>query len=551
MKRYVVQGWVDQSNNPFLDHFPVLEAPVEAPLPNEEDDSAMVQNQDDGQEEMPGAGPVEDEPIDMGNTGFEDENVEINFETEKLDYINLALQTKNEEMMDKLLEMRDIPNLTPGQYKFIEDNIQVLSLSRDADFADAQKKIYKEIKNTFEHLVPQDTESPEELEQDIQQMQQPSEEPQVVPEMQPSGDAPAPSPEQGQVPSMQGMGPESPLGGAGQQAVPGFAANIQQPGVAVGGTELAHYNPAWNLKNIKLNEQEELDPQERPDGLGDVSGTELMSIFSNEIDRYEMVKDVLQKLPSFYSMKADLFRKTIASLMNAVQIGSGGTLEDLFIPIGENGVGIKVCTRFYTMFGNIQIGKWSVQFNDPENFLSDVELEKLTNSGSPEEKEILRKRVVIESLSENFKDKVYVVMIVNPNTGQRHEIGFNFSELVKDGWKNGYISVDFKASVGEGSAGVKVDGELIDLQEIHISYVKTSVDKLDEEGMPSKELIDLLELKNEQLYLTISQEEFINFVNDAQAGIFYSSKEFDRGPEELKKVQRCVPDIKEIVLRQC
>lgn len=555
MKKYIKEEWAVQKN-PFKDNFQMLEAPVNQPLPtgdpsgvgipggdprvptpnmslgqqpplptpNPNDEKQKDAPQEPGQEEMPDMdSPMQD--FEDDNYDYEDDEAPIDFETEKIDYMDLAINQKNDEMMDKLLEMRDIEKLSPGQYKFIEDNISILSLARDVDFADIQKKIYKKIKNKFEELV-----------------QNSEEESSEIPEIEPSGQAPRPEIPSFQSPSMKGAEGQQEIPGGGEEQLP---------------AQFASYNPGWNLKGINLSEAqnfeiEDSDKEEIPPEMSQsISGVELYSIISEEIDRYPNIVNTMIKLPSFYSMKSDLYRKTIAALMNGVQIGAGGTLEDLFIPITKGGVGIKVCTRCYTEFGNIQIGKWRLQFNDPENYLSDTELEKLNNTGSPEEKEVLRKRVVIESVAEAFKNKIYIILISDPNDGSRHEIGFNFYDLIMDGWKNGYISINFRASVGRGEAGVKVNGEMIDLQDIVIEYIKEDSSNLDEEGLPSKEHIELMKLKNGYLYMVIMGQDFSDFVNDSQSGVFYSKKYFDNGPEELHKIQRCVPDIKEIMLKQC
>ncbi len=613
MKRYVVKSWIDQTKNPFQEELlPILEAPVNQPIPGATDPGVGIPGASgsvptpgrgpdippgDGQQGMEDMGEVEPTPSTdeiPDNMEPEDEEPMIDFETEKIDYMNLAVSQKNDEMMDKLLEMREIKQLSPGQYKFIEDNIQILSLARDVDFSDAQRKIYKQIKSSFEHLIPE-----EEVDVEVPEGETAPEE---TPTIQPSGDVPASygQPTQRAIPpaadSVAGEPePQSqpadfahydirknlkgvifseapidavPLSGAftptgevpGPDAIGGTTTapvgdhgtgNLRPPGPADRTPSDQQPEPETPEKIGEIGDFEDNFETERPSGTGQVSGTELYSIISSEIEPYKTITDCLTKLPGFYSMKSDLFRKSIAAIANGVQIGSGGTLEDLFIPLAEDGVGIKVCTRCYTDFGNIQIGKWALQFNDPENFLSDAELKKLNDTGSPEEKEVLRKRVIVESIAESFKDKVYLCMIIDPNMGERHEIGFNFAELIRDGWKNGYISIEFKASVGQGDAGVKTDGELIDLQKIQINYVKESPDKLDEEGKPVKEYVEFMDVKNGFLYVTIMGDEFTNFANDAQAGLFYSSKPFDSGPEELLKIQRCVPDIKEILLRKC
>lgn len=533
MKRYVVSNWqrsrhINNNQKILTNEFNILDQPIMEQLPDTipvEDDE---QNQDQTfprSPEQPGledTGPVDNEPNNYSpeldstfETGEDDEPL-IDFETEKMDYLDLALKRKHEEMLDKLLEMRDIDNLKPGQYKFIEDNIQILSLSRDVEISEVQKKIYKDILDQFRHLAPEPQEDNPEIDTELNNEKEEE--------------------QHREIENDQFSSPEEENNGELPSTIP----VEEEP------QELSHYDP--------LKEQDEEDfniDQSSKNNLGEISGTELYSIISEKIEQSSTIVELLLKLPSFYSMKSDLFRKTIAALTNGVQIGSGGTLEDIFIPIEENGVGIKICTRCYTSFSNIQIGKWAIQYNDPENFLSDSELEKLNNSGSPEEKEVLRKRVIIESISNHFKDRVFVILIVNPNNGRRHELGFNFAELLRDGWKNGYLSVHFRPSIGRGEAGVQVDGELIDLQEIQIDYLKTNSDELDEDGKPTVENIELMKVHNGYLYLTILEEHFYNFSNDAQQGLFYSMKEFDQDQEQLITIQRCIPDIKEILLRKC
>ncbi len=435
----------------------------------------------------------------------------IDFDTEKIDYMDLVVKQKNDEMMDKLLVMRDINNLAPGEYKFIEDNIQIISLSRDVDFADAQKKIYKQIKDMVGDIQPAD----DDLE--------------IPTEIPPEEQGPA-------APGKEDMPPEPVSPEQMNTPVP------PQAGLQGGPMpqQTTSFNPlAKGLTTLNEN------------NLGEMSGVEIFSIVSEELERFEAVKEALIKLPAFYAMKADLFRKIICSLTNGVQIGSGGQLEDIFIPVAENGIGIKLSTRCYTDFGNIEIGKWMVQFNDPEKYLAEEELEKLNNTGSPEEKEVLRKRVVVESIAHKFKDKIYIVLIVNPNVGTRREIAFNFSELIRDGWKNGYISVEFKASVNKGDAGIQIDGELVDLQDIVLDFVRENPDELDEEGLPVKEHIEFINHKHGKLYISITNEDFSDFASNAQSGLFTNEKNFDQGPDQLLTIQRCIPDIKEILLKKC
>ena len=50
--------------------------------------------------------------------------------------------------------------------------------------------------------------------------------------------------------------------------------------------------------------------------------------------------------------------------------------------------------------------------DDPERYLTDPEQKRL-DEGSPEEKEVLRHRVVIEGISDNFKKRSFIINVVN------------------------------------------------------------------------------------------------------------------------------------------
>lgn len=558
-KKNNIRTWFEEEfpQNIFSNKLEILDKPINEQIPDEPEDeisdlpepgipgqapetpeppapTTQVPPGDEGQEGMPDMGPVstEQEPED-----FEVETQPtIDFEEEKINYMNLAIQNKHEEMVNKLLEMREMSNLSSGQYKFIEDNLQILSLARDVDFASARKKIYKRIKDEIANKIKkpegEDFISDEEYEDEDNIKKQ--EEPDFEEEPEVSSNEPENAEEEDimSTPPMTPKTPEEAGGGLGTAPATPFSA-IQPSGIT------AH---AYTSGNV-ISEQEDVQIE-----IG--IAVDLYAIISEEIERFETITNSIIKLPNFYSLKNEMFRKIICALCNGVQISSGGTLEDIFIPIFKNGSGLKVCTRSATSFGNIEIGKWNPQFNDPELFLSKPELNKL-QTGSPEEKDVLRKRIIIESISNKFNDRLYIIVIVNQNNGIRKEIGINFDSLLKSGWQNGILSPEFHAGVGQGDAALTVNGEFIDLQIIGINYIKTNSDELDEEGLPVKEKIEFAIQKDGRLYITIKEEDFNSFVQDISDGVFYSEKPFDKDQKQLKDIMLCTPDIKEILLKKC
>ena len=131
-------------------------------------------------------------------------------------------------------------------------------------------------------------------------------------------------------------------------------------------------------------------------GAASIAGTLTLN-GNNEIN------PIFIKIKGLLGMKADLHRKFIASLIGGVQVGTGGNLED--VVYNERDFSIRISTRFNDKWGRVDIGNWSMREDDPKKFLSDPEIKRLED-GSPEEKDVLRKRICLEALAESFKEGV-------------------------------------------------------------------------------------------------------------------------------------------------
>jgi hypothetical protein len=132
------------------------------------------------------------------------------------------------------------------------------------------------------------------------------------------------------------------------------------------------------------------------------------------------LNNIFIKLKGLLGMKGDMHRKFIAGLIGAVQVGSGANNEDLIY--NERDYSIRISTRFNDRWGKVDIGRWSMREDDPERYLTEPEQKRL-DEGSPEEKEVLRHRVVLESIADNFKKRSFIINVVGQD-GTINTLGF-------------------------------------------------------------------------------------------------------------------------------
>jgi hypothetical protein len=121
------------------------------------------------------------------------------------------------------------------------------------------------------------------------------------------------------------------------------------------------------------------------------------------------LNNIFIKLNGYGNQKSDLHRKFIAALTGSVQVGSGANNADIIF--NERQYSIMMSTRFNAEWGNVSIGNWSLKEDDPSRYLSEPELKRLAE-GSPEEKDVLLRRVVVESLTDQFKQRAFVINVV-------------------------------------------------------------------------------------------------------------------------------------------
>lgn len=297
-----------------------------------------------------------------------------------------------------------------------------------------------------------------------------------------------------------------------------------------------HANIDKASKDIRRLIKENLD-QNNP-------SVSLVNHIINTLQSMPELNNVFVKLKGLLGMKGDLHRKFIAGIIGGVQVGTGGNNEDVIY--NERDYSIRLSTRYNDKWGKVDIGKWSLREDDPERYLTEPEQRRM-EEGSPEEKDVLRRRVVMESIAETFKKRGFLINVVGQD-GTVYTLGWDISGSIKGAYTDGKLVVRTIQS-DNSEAMIDDEGAIIPYVDIKIKYMKET-GGVDEQGNPTKEEIDFMERIDGMLFLT-AQFSTIKEASTAFPGIVLKETPYTGNPSDLKVLTRCVPSASEILMRQC
>jgi hypothetical protein len=288
-------------------------------------------------------------------------------------------------------------------------------------------------------------------------------------------------------------------------------------------------------KEIRKNIKDSLDEN--------YPATSLMQHITSSLEKLPMLNNIFFKLLGTGGGKGDNHRQFMAALLCAVQIGGGGSRED--IVYSEKEFSIDVSTRFSSEWGEMGLGKWSLKADDPQRYLEEPELARLRD-GSPEERTVLRHRVVLASISDQFAKRAFLVHVVNPN-GTIHALGWDVGDSIKSGYVDGKLVVRTKSG-DSVEAFIDDDGNVIQVPDLHVRFVKDT-GKTDDTGKPLKREYPFMERINGMLYFTAGVNT-IRAMADSMSGVFFKEIPYNGNPSDIKQLMRSVPSVAEILLRK-
>lgn len=272
--------------------------------------------------------------------------------------------------------------------------------------------------------------------------------------------------------------------------------------------------------------------------------TSVVNHMTAVLDQSPLLNEVFIKLNGLGGGKGDQHRKFLAALTGSVQVGAGGKNEDLVFE--EQDYSIRISTRFNSKWGDVNVGRWYLREDDPERFLKEAEIERL-EGGSPEEKDVLRRRVVLESIAEHFMERAFIINVTSPDGAVQH-LGWDLGNSLKSAFIDGKLVVRTMNN-DDREAFIDEEGSIIPVPDMSIYYIKESGD-LDDRGRMGVDEIEFMAHRDGVLFLT-APLDLIKEASVSLQGMVYKETLWQGNPTDLLKVQRCVPSSPEILLRQC
>jgi hypothetical protein len=273
-------------------------------------------------------------------------------------------------------------------------------------------------------------------------------------------------------------------------------------------------------------------------------GTTLMQHLTTVIEKDPLLTSPLIKMTGLYASKGEYHRKFLASLMGAIQVGGGASKQDLMYFDKE--YTINFSTRFATQYGEINLGKWSLKTDDPMRYLTEPEMDRLSE-GSPEEKQTLRRRIIVESIGEKFKERAFLIHIVHPD-GTIHALGWDLGDSLLSAYKEGKIVVRGKQN-SEKDAMISDTGEIIGLVDVDILFVRET-GETDDDGNPDLVEVPFLERRDSILYL-VCDLETLQEASNMLSGMFFRQTPYGGNPSDVIQIAKCVPSLPEILNKRC
>lgn len=272
--------------------------------------------------------------------------------------------------------------------------------------------------------------------------------------------------------------------------------------------------------------------------------TSVVNHVVNTLESIPQLNETFIRMMGYSGNKGELHRKFLAAITGSVQVSSSPDKENIIF--NEKEYSIKMCTRLNSEWGEVAIGSWSLREDDPERYLSEPELKRLSE-GSPQERDVLRRRIVIESIAKHFDEQSFLINVVNEE-GTIYHLGWDMSNALRGAYAEGKVVVKTVKS-GNSEAMISDDGQIVPMVDLKIYFVKETEGQ-DSAGYPDKEEIEFMEKRNGMLFLTaglITLKE----ASESMQGTEFKEIPYPGNPSDLKVLKRCVYSAHDMLMRQC
>jgi hypothetical protein len=305
----------------------------------------------------------------------------------------------------------------------------------------------------------------------------------------------------------------------------------------------------WNIQLLRMNSNiYEASGQIRKSIKGQLDNnnpaTSVVNHVAQTLETVPGLNETFIKMMGYSGNKGELHRKFLAALTGSVQVSSSPDKENIIF--NEKEYSIKMATRLNSDWGEIALGSWSLREDDPERYLSEPELKRLSD-GSPQERDVLRRRVVVESIAKQFEEQAFMINVVRDD-GTIYYLGWDISNALRGAYTEGKVVV--KTVKSENSeAMISDDGQIVAMIDLKIYFVKETGGQ-DKFGEQELDEIEFMERRNGMLFLTAGLAT-IKEAAESMQGTEFKEVPYPGNPSDLKALKRCVYSAHDLLMRQC
>jgi len=272
--------------------------------------------------------------------------------------------------------------------------------------------------------------------------------------------------------------------------------------------------------------------------------TTVVNHIFNTLQSIPTLNETFIRMMGYAGNKGELHRKFMAAITGSVQVSSSPDKENVIF--NEKEYSIKMSTRLNSDWGEVALGSWCLREDDPERYLSEPELRRLSE-GSPQERDVLRRRIVVESMAKHFDEQAFIINVVSDD-GTVYMLGWDMSNALRGAYAEGKVLV--KTVKSENSEAMISDsGEIVPMVDLKIYFVKETEEQ-DEAGNPKMEEIEFMERRNGMLFLSAGLLTIREAAGSMQ-GTELKEIPYQGNPSDLKALKRCVYSAHDMLMRQC
>lgn len=301
----------------------------------------------------------------------------------------------------------------------------------------------------------------------------------------------------------------------------------------------------WNVQLLRMNSNVAEASKQIRKAIRDQldrnnPATSVMNHVVGALETVQGLKEVYIRMMGYSGNKGELHRKFLAAVTSSVQVSSSPDKEN--IVFNEREYSIKMSTRLNSEWGEVAIGSWSLREDDPERYLAEPELKRLSE-GSPQERDVLRRRIVVESIAKQFEEQSFLINVVDED-GTIYHLGWDLSNALRGAYTEGRIVV--KTVKSENSeAMISDDGKIVPMIDLKIYFVRPGSDREED-----AEEIEFMERRNGMLFLTAGLQT-VKEASESMQGTEFKEISYPGNPSDLKALKRCVYSAHDLLMRQC